>query len=814
MSTQNPLHGFRNYVPHYALIALKDTTARNQFFETSSNTPGGMNKYQHPPGGRDTRYTAQGEKQDYVVIFNSTTDAEFYIDRLVIHSMLQAQGQQVASGIHIHSTGLSMELKIVEPYTIDFMSTLVTAMFNLGIGHISSMTYIIKIFFIGYRDDDTTVEIISNVEPIPFVIMKTDLILTHAGTEYNIDCIPTAGLGNDIRFNNVGGVTMQAKGTISGCIDKLNSKLKDITDKAAKDTTSPQIKYQVILDEAYTDSKYVIDNVTPSQLNKFDVATGTNNVQFITSKNTSLPQAITDIMLLSNAVVAESQVTAPAKGSTANIYSHKIYTTAVTKGNEVTYYYYVLRVNTIVTPEETADAVKADGTTEKSDPLIVEAKKVSACLEYDYIYTGKNVDILQFVMSIPMVGNATPFTTIAPTNYALSKNQVAATANQTDPKKANVSITSGANDVTALTVVNNPPINSTIAQPLTITDNSGTGKGAADAAMFYQGRNILSRYIMNYQMEAAIEIVGNPELLKTVIVPETVFIDAQGNPKSASIVKTELTKRQEKGYLSGSALTTTVLKVNVRVPKPTYLQGDNYITGEVGESAPSDYENKFSTKFWNDGVFTITTMEHVFEKNKFIQRMKLQKYSSSPTGTVSVVHTGTDSDTNSTKSTPSDKLTTKSPIAAPGKAITTNTDQSNVRIYNKLLERGVPPVQAAGIVGNLAHESGLKTGAIGDGGTSAGLAQWHGSRNKDLQNFAASKGQLSTNEDTQLDFMMHEFGGTEKGAYNKLMKTTTPAEAASVFALNYERPAQGPTLHMDKRQAGAVGMAELANKLT
>src|SRR4030042_4313508 len=64
--------------------------------------------------------------------------------------------------------------------------------------------------------------------------------------------------------------------------------------------------------------------------------------------------------------------------------------------------------------------------------------------------------------------------------------------------------------------------------------------------------------------------------------------------------------------------------------------------------------------------------------------------------------------------------------------------------------------QAAGIVGNLMHESNLHPGAAGDGGASFGIAQWNGARRKGLEAFAAARGTSATDFNTPLDYVHHE----------------------------------------------------------
>lgn len=103
------------------------------------------------------------------------------------------------------------------------------------------------------------------------------------------------------------------------------------------------------------------------------------------------------------------------------------------------------------------------------------------------------------------------------------------------------------------------------------------------------------------------------------------------------------------------------------------------------------------------------------------------------------------------------------------------------------------PAQSAGVVGNLMRESGLNPRVNEGGGVGAprgvggyGLAQWTGTRQKDLVRFAggsAAAGDLQT----QLRFMVSELMGPESKALASLRKATTPEDAAVVFDRDYER---------------------------
>lgn len=124
-------------------------------------------------------------------------------------------------------------------------------------------------------------------------------------------------------------------------------------------------------------------------------------------------------------------------------------------------------------------------------------------------------------------------------------------------------------------------------------------------------------------------------------------------------------------------------------------------------------------------------------------------------------------------------------------------------IREKLESKGWSAAAAAGIVGNLVQESGLRTDAIGDGGTSGGLAQWHNERLEALKRFAAARGKEWTDLDTQIDYLDHELRTNESEAGDKLRNVQDAAEGASVFMREFERP-EISTANEEQRVANAM----------
>lgn len=111
--------------------------------------------------------------------------------------------------------------------------------------------------------------------------------------------------------------------------------------------------------------------------------------------------------------------------------------------------------------------------------------------------------------------------------------------------------------------------------------------------------------------------------------------------------------------------------------------------------------------------------------------------------------------------------------------------------YKKMLSYGWTPDQAAGIVGNLKHESGLNTGAGGDigysGGSSFGLAQWRQGR---LDTLKKKYGSAWKDLDSQLDFVNWELNNTHKKVGDRLRNTQGIYNTGALVSDKYEIPAK------------------------
>ena len=130
------------------------------------------------------------------------------------------------------------------------------------------------------------------------------------------------------------------------------------------------------------------------------------------------------------------------------------------------------------------------------------------------------------------------------------------------------------------------------------------------------------------------------------------------------------------------------------------------------------------------------------------------------------------------------------------------TGERSKYIQQKLMSMGFTASAAAGVVGNLVQESGLRTDAIGDNGTSGGLAQWHNERLDALKRFAAARGKKWTDLDTQIEFLAEEMRTSFADTYAKMQSAELPEIAGQIMTDEYEKP-DSASANYAQRQANA-----------
>lgn len=126
-----------------------------------------------------------------------------------------------------------------------------------------------------------------------------------------------------------------------------------------------------------------------------------------------------------------------------------------------------------------------------------------------------------------------------------------------------------------------------------------------------------------------------------------------------------------------------------------------------------------------------------------------------------------------------------------GVALEALNDNSHAA-FDYFLAKGLTPVQAAGIVGNLMQESSCNPNAVQPGGPGRGIAQWSvggrwdRSTNDNAVAYAASRRASVWSLGLQLDFIWYELTTFSGYGLARLRAATTVSAAVTAFQNRYE----------------------------
>ena len=164
-----------------------------------------------------------------------------------------------------------------------------------------------------------------------------------------------------------------------------------------------------------------------------------------------------------------------------------------------------------------------------------------------------------------------------------------------------------------------------------------------------------------------------------------------------------------------------------------------------------------------------------------------------------------------------DETDSSSSCGTTGTTILSGSDSAQ-KTYSFLITKGLTPIQAVGVMGNLAVESGInprrvqstptpggdKDNITVDGLTGFGIAQWtYITRQQALADFANKAGKISGDLAVQLDFLYNESStGSRAGAFDKQKQYTDVRAASYGWEDNYENPS---TSHQELRVQMANG---------
>lgn len=640
----NILDQFRNHAYHHILYACSNSRAANRLatndFEISDFTEIGVSSEvlgEEIPADTDTPndLTRTGTTREvlgkYVTLINGLKDTRYVIQKAEWETLTGASVNGTDAG---NSLAVEGSITVQEPRGFEFMN-LINNVQNAFESDATGVIFVLKTIWTGQTDagnlssnPDSATNVISDVRPLQFMIVDVASTFDASGGSYKIKFV---GLNNGaarlpqisraaeaVPFTPKSRVLSEVMSEFSaflndwsrkthGAITKDLGLKPDIREEDADRLR--RVEYEVVLNDPYNDDAYVLDNFDAAQKNK-DTEDSVGAIHL--GLKFTVEQVLQRIMSMSSKV--QTDLTEGIEGSTSQAdrvkYRYKI-SSAVemergqSDGNTTTdeevmkIRYYINQF-----PEMTNVSVVNLLTNQSSDDATTEAQIRDNLITFDYIFTGRNVDIknfdmklnqgLLFLQTLRTTDNRQDHYELKTFGYVQNKDTINGQVARTG--QASESTEDEEEPTLYYTIRRRTPIfpGTTVKDIVSKNINTPESMTNFNAAM--------QQHAALEQLQTTLEIRGNPYLLSNTgkSAQELSELDTQNT-------STEEDRRQR--IMKNWGRIPAIAKVNIRMP----LNSDTLSS----ENSPE------LVNFWYDGYYYIFSIKHIFENGEFTQKLDM-----------------------------------------------------------------------------------------------------------------------------------------------------------------------------------------------
>lgn len=615
----NPLNQYRSY-SYYHVLVLCDSTETADVLAKSSDA----NIWHHPTGpqaglqdARDDTFPLLGRyavkylkpdtsSQKYCVLINGATDASFTIPRAKWSSVTAA-----AATVMDQSTSIAVEgeLEISEPKGVVFLDIVVNCCLALGIDAANAI-FVLKTFFVGYPDSqgDTSTDsyMINDIEPIRFIAYDISGSFAETGGRYLMSFVAVSnGAARLPQYSkSASGFSFTANDSLKSTIETLAGvvatnydRLYACVESTIKGNESTQqfadslcrVSYTFSIDETLAGSEYT---VTDSQAQSKNNVSCDSPSTLTFPANMSIEDAI-HIVMKHCPKVQKDMTEGILQDGKQVCYEYKIqsaYSSKADAAGKIAHniHYHVQR---FMRPKDLALfelAATADENTQ------LEALKRNT-IEFDYLYTGLNIDILEFDIKLNMGLQYLQIATIS--NTLKGQLQTTPSSFQHVPKYDQ-------ENMGRLGKVAQIPVmfGSQIQTPSTRNKQSVSDSVESSYTM--------SKHASIEVQDVTMKIYGNPRLLSSV--------NRTTSPESIGTSDNHVLDTEASFY--EWATHPAFAKINIRMPRNNDDIGlfRRDITG-----TGVDEELGFTKEFWFTGYYYVHGITHEFNEGEFAQTLDM-----------------------------------------------------------------------------------------------------------------------------------------------------------------------------------------------
>lgn len=639
----NKLASFRSY-SYYHVLAMCDSSETANALANSKD----LSVWDHAT--RDTRVqdnrpltTELGpyspkkitDGGKYVILINGSTDASYVITRT---KWTTATGANAVPDDRSTSIAVEGSMEISEPKGVAFLDQVVKCCVALGVDS-AQVYYVLKTFFIGFRDDDAVrdsegnrTDFISDIPPLTFIVYDVTGSFTEAGGVYQMEFV-AAGHGASRlpqyskAVNNMSVTAGKSlEETLLRLQDNINQSYEQYYNCVREQILSVQgdgqtivdslrkVKYVIAVGKDYKGEagiKYTVTNQPQQYKNNAGCAEG---AQITFPPHTSIETAISTIMSMSPQVQADM---ATGDTSTGNKYEYKVHTALVSEqaadeAEGVLNYTVYYRVERFLSPKSIAyepafNVLQGDQSQINNNPNLERIRQ--NIIEFDYMYTGKNIDILDFEMKVNM-GMAYLQTATLANSF---KSQLERAPNRT----MQPSVQDTSNHMMRLGAIVQTPVffGSQIRTPSLTNSQNPTDT--------IQSAYTLTKHSSVEVLDVTMRILGNTKLLGTTnqsTSPTYIVRSAdRDTPQSETFPVASTTEANFNDW----TFVPAYAKVNIKMPR----ENDDFalFTGQATSGDPRTDAGitDYARDFWFDGYYYVTSIEHTFDGGEFSQTLSM-----------------------------------------------------------------------------------------------------------------------------------------------------------------------------------------------
>lgn len=604
---QNQLAKYRSY-SYYHVLAICDSTDTASALSSMQSD----DVWQHATDsdvlsddmntlGKYATKTLPNTGGRYCILINGSTDAAFTITKAKWTS-----ATATSATMNDKSTSIALEgsLSISEPRGIIFLDQVVRCCLSLGVDSANAF-WALKTFFVGYTftpEDGDGVDHITDIPPVIFLAYDVVGSFDAEGGKYEIGFV--AGANGAARLPHYSksstAINITANNSLAATLQSLAKNVNENYDryyrcvedqlkvtKGAEDIVKSirRVTYSIDCGEPYLSDlggqspNYTVTDQS-AQLKTVVGCESPANLHI--SAGVSIEDAIHRILGACKQVKDEASIGVDGKKYITKIQNWvESKPKPGTNTNELEFF-----VGYRVERQEQPRSVTFEDYNTGGDPT---AKQRENLIEFDYIYTGKNIDILEFDVKMNM-------------GMVYLQGMTITNPYKQPGQPVPVSGTAIAQQDIARQHGNNIPIFfGTQIKTANIKDTSNTQVTAQHAYS-------MSKHASLEMLEASVKITGNSQLLGSV--------NFTTNPAMVSKMVVQPEKLDNFSRFSQWATSPAFAKINIKMPR-----NNDDVSLFTGSQTGSDavLSNDYAVDFWFTGYYYILQIDHVFDNGEFYQ---------------------------------------------------------------------------------------------------------------------------------------------------------------------------------------------------